>query len=213
MPGVKWTTAVEGFDRHIGKLNWSGQTPGRSRILEVFLRLATENGFNSVSMRMIAGALSIKAPSLYAHFEGGRDEIVAESLRWHFYKFGCAVLGEVRGVTDPQEGWERMVKVHVTQQLELPESNLWDLLVATDQVVGFLPKDLREEVDAWIDRYEALYRAAAHDMGFVQSRRSVQLVMTVLEGSNRWTDWDGKPRTLSTSVKLAQKASLALLAL
>jgi AcrR family transcriptional regulator len=213
VPAAKWLRAVDEFDEHINNQDWSGQTPGRSRILEVFLRLAIENGFNSVSMRMIARALSIKAPSLYAHFEGGRDEIVAESLRWHFYKFGCSVLDGIRGVTDPGEGWQRMVDIHVRQQLELPESNLWDLLVATDQMVGFLPADLREEVDTWIDRYEALYRAAAHDMGFGHSRRSVQLVMTVLEGANRWTEWDGKPQTLAAGVEVAQKASLALLSL
>ncbi|MEV7395073.1 TetR/AcrR family transcriptional regulator [Streptomyces sp. NPDC091215] len=213
MAEEQWPRAVEEFDRHLGELDWSRQSASRQAILEAFLRLATENGFNSVTMRMIAREMSIKAPSLYNHFPDGRDEIVAESLRWHFYKFGVALLDEVRGVPDPGEGWRRMVHVHLTRQIELPESNLWDLLVATDQVVHFLPSVLREEVDAWIDLYEALYRAAAEDMGFGPSVQQVKLVMTVLEGANRWAMWDGKPRSLASLAEKANRATLALLEL
>ncbi|MGW2888851.1 TetR/AcrR family transcriptional regulator [Streptomyces griseoruber] len=208
-----WPGAVEEFGQHLGKLDWSSQSASRRAILEAFLRLATENGFNSVTMRMIAKEMAIKAPSLYNHFPDGRDEIVAESLRWHFYKFGIAVLDEVRGVSDPREGWRRMVHVHLTRQIQLPESDLWDLLVATDQVVHFLPLALREEVDAWVDLYEALYRAAAEDMGFGPSVQQVKLVMTVLEGANRWAMWDGKPRSLAALVEKANTATLALLEL
>ncbi|MFJ9562721.1 TetR/AcrR family transcriptional regulator [Streptomyces fuscichromogenes] len=213
MTEERWPRAVEEFDKHLGELDWSRQSASRRAILEAFLRLATENGFNSVTMRMIAKEMSIKAPSLYNHFPDGRDEIVAESLRWHFYKFGVAVLDEVRGVQDPGEGWRRMVHVHLTRQIELPESNLWDLLVATDQVVHFLPPTLREEVDAWVDLYEALYRAAAEDMGFGPSVQQVKLVMTVLEGANRWAMWDGKRRSLAPLAEKANGATLALLEL
>ncbi|UUU19120.1 TetR/AcrR family transcriptional regulator [Streptomyces sp. DSM 40750] len=213
MTEERWPRAVEEFDKHLSELDWSHQSKSRRAILEAFLRLATENGFNSVSMRMIAKEMAIKAPSLYNHFPDGRDEIVAESLRWHFYKFGIAVLEEVRGVFDPKEGWHRMVHVHLTRQIQLPESDLWDLLVATDQVVHFLPSVLREEVDAWVDLYEALYRAAAEDMGFGPSVQQVKLVMTILEGANRWVTWDGKPRSLAVLVEKANTATLALLEL
>lgn len=207
-----WRNAVVAFEKHLGTLDWSHSTPGRNRILEAFLRLATENGFNSVSMRMIAKDVNIKAPSLYAHFEGGRDEIVAESLRWHFHRFGTAILEEIRNVEDPLDGWRRMVKVHVGRQLELPESNLWDLLVATDKFVGFLAPELRAELDQWVDEYESLYRAAAEDMGYGLATQQVRLVMTIIEGVNRWAGWDGKARTLAATVQTATSVSLELLA-
>ncbi|MFM9591788.1 TetR/AcrR family transcriptional regulator [Streptomyces scabiei] len=211
MTEERWPHAVEEFDKHLSELDWSHQSASRRAILEAFLRLATENGFNSVTMRMIAKEMSIKAPSLYNHFPEGREEIVAESLRWHFYKFGIALLEEVRGVQDPGEGWRRMVRVHLTRQIELPESNLWDLLVATDQVVHFLAPTLRQEVDAWVDLYEALYRAAAEDMGFGPSVQQVKLVMTVLEGASRWAMWDGRKRSLAPLAEKANRATLALL--
>ena len=87
------------------------------------------------------------------------------------------------------------------------------MLVATDQVVHFLPPALREEVDAWVDMYEALYRAAAEDMGFGPSVQQVKLVMTVLEGANRWAMWDGRKRSLAPLAEKANSATLALLEL
>jgi AcrR family transcriptional regulator len=62
--------------------DWSAQTPARQRIPRAFLRLATAHGFNSVTMRTLGRELDMKAPSLYSSFPRGKDEIVAESLRW-----------------------------------------------------------------------------------------------------------------------------------
>lgn len=212
MAKKRWPEAVARFDDHWGTLDWSRHSPSRLAVLEAFLRLATEHGFVSVSMRMMAKELNIKPASLYSHF-AGRDEIVAESLRWHFSKFGNAVLEEIREVADPTEGWRRMIRVHLTRQIELPESNLWDLLVATDQVVHYLPPDLRSEVDAWVDLYEGLYRAAAFDMGHGKRDEQVKLIMTILEGANRWYTSDGNQRRLAAAVERATNASFALLQL
>ncbi|MEU9885029.1 TetR/AcrR family transcriptional regulator [Sphaerisporangium sp. NPDC051011] len=207
----EWRHAFEDFEGHLLKLDWSNQTPSRRGILQAFLRLAIEHGFNSVSMRMIAREVKVKAPSLYAHFPDGRDEIVAESLRWHFYRFGMAIVEDVKEVTDPREAWRRMVRVHVIRQLTLPESNLWDLLVATDRMARFLPSSLREEADAWVDLYEALYRAAAADMGHESPARAVKFAMTILEGASRWAAWDGRRDSLDERVEEATTCTLALL--
>jgi AcrR family transcriptional regulator len=204
-----WRVACEEFEGSLLKLDWSQQTPSRRKILAAFLRLASEHGFNSVSMRMIAQEVGIKAPSLYAHFPS-RDEIVAESLRWHFYRFGMAIVEQIKGVDDPRVGWQRMVDVHVTRQLTLPESNLWDLLVATDQVVHFFPQPLRDEVDAWVDLYEALFRAAAADMGHESPTQIVKVAMTILEGANRWAMWDGKATSVRRCVEVATELTLSL---
>ena len=210
--GMRWPDTIDEFEGHLLKLDWSHQTPSRRRILSAFLQLATEHGFNSVSMRMIAAEVNIKAPSIYAHFPEGRDEIVAESLRWHFYRFGMAVVDEIRGVGDPAEGVRCMVKVHVSRQLALPESNLWDLLVATDALVHFFPDDLRQEVDAWVERYEELFRAAAVGVGCIAPVQQVKVVMTLLEGANRWAMWDGKQKSIPRCVDMATDLAFSLLA-
>ena len=181
----------ENLRQHLDKTDWSRQSPSRQRILEVFLRLAVENGFNSVSMRMLGKALDIKAPSVYSHFPGGRDEIVAESLRWHFHQFGTALLAEVDKESSADEYWDALVRVHVVRQLTLPESNLWDLLVASDRMAGFLPDGLRLEVTEWIELHEAMYRAAARALGVESPEEPVRIVVTLLEGATRWCQWSG----------------------
>jgi AcrR family transcriptional regulator len=178
--------AVERMRSHLNQFDWSAQSASRRLALEAFLRLANVHGFAAVTMRMLAKELNIKAPSLYAHFPDGKDEIVGDSLRWHFTKFGEAILEAVQEAATPEAFWNAMVEVHVRRQVELPESNLWDLLVATDASVHFLPADLRRDVDALVALYEDMYRAAAEDMGHEVSSDVLALVMTILEGATRW---------------------------
>lgn len=211
MGNRRWLSAVKDFEDHLNELDWSRQTPSQRAILEAFLRLVAENGFNAVSMRMIAKEMDLKPPTLYAHFPDGREEIVAESLRWHFYRFGTGLVDQIRDIAEPEDGWSAMVRVHVTGQVTIPESNLWDLLVATDELVHFLPEELRKEMDDWIDLYEALYRGAAQDLGYRTPARAVKMIMTILEGASRWITWDGNEASLASSVDEAVIASRAVL--
>ncbi|MBY4012751.1 TetR/AcrR family transcriptional regulator [Rhodococcoides fascians] len=184
------STSIDTFRRRLMKVDWSSQSPSRRQILEVFLVLALERGINSVSMRMIAQEIGIKAPSIYSHFPNGRNEILAEASRWHFYKFGTALLTALATCKDANQCWTAMVTVHTTRQLTLPESNLWDLLMATDKMVHTLPSEVREEADEMVVLYENLYRAAAREMGVSEPDGVVDIVMTLLEGATRWCDAD-----------------------
>ncbi len=186
MSSTSYKAARDTFAHRLEEWDWAGQRASRRRILEAFLELAIANGFNSVSMRTIANAVNIKPPSLYSHFPGGRDEIVAESLRWHFHRFGVALLEAVDQAQSAEEFWVCMVKLHFTRQVRLPESNLWDLLVATDTMAHILPRELRAQVDDWVNLHQNMYVAAAVDMGFTQAEERVKVVMTLLEGATRW---------------------------
>jgi AcrR family transcriptional regulator len=186
MSGTSYETAREAFAHRLEEWDWAGQGASRRHILEAFLELAIANGFSSVSMRTIANAVNIKPPSLYSHFPDGRDEIVAESLRWHFHRFGVALLDAVGQATSAEDFWDAMVRLHFTRQVRLPESNLWDLLVATDRMAGILPAALRAQVDDWLSLHQDMYVAAAVDMGFSQAEERVKVVMTILEGATRW---------------------------
>ncbi|MEU1953506.1 TetR/AcrR family transcriptional regulator [Nocardia rhamnosiphila] len=203
--------ASEDLRRHLDKYDWSGQSPARRNILGEFLRLATAHGFTSVSMRMLAKAIDIKAPSIYAHFPAGRDEIVAESLRWHFHQFGSAVLTGLEPATDAEQAWAAMVRVHLTRQLRLPESNLWDLLVATDKMAHFLPAEVRAEADNWVALYERLYVAAAAELGVAAPDEAIRIVMTLLEGATRWCDWHGDDAELEPLADRAVALTRAVL--
>ncbi|KRF24397.1 TetR/AcrR family transcriptional regulator [Phycicoccus sp. Soil803] len=196
--------ALERLREHLEQFDWSSQTPSRRAALEAFLRLSNVNGFGAVTMRALASELKIKAPSLYAHFPNGRDEIVAESLRWHFSKFGYAVIAKVEVTETAREFWEAMVREHLIRQVMLPESNLWDILVATDKIVRFLPPGLHAEVDRWVTHYEDLYRACAADMGMHETTdEHIHLVLTVIEGAGRWCDVETLPHAVDRATQVA----------
>ena len=190
MSGRSYEAARDAFALQLQEWDWAGQGASRRHILEAFLELAIANGFSSVSMRTIANAVNIKPPSLYSHFPNGRDEIVAESLRWHFHRFGMALLEAVGPATSAESFWDAMVRLHFTRQVKLPESNLWDLLVATDRMAHILPPALRNQVDDWVGLHQNMYVAAAADMGYTQAEERVKVVMTLLEGATRWASPD-----------------------
>ncbi|MFK0003090.1 TetR/AcrR family transcriptional regulator [Paenarthrobacter sp. NPDC090522] len=212
MSDRSYESASRAFESQLKEWNWTGQRAGRQNILEAFLELAIANGFNSVSMRTIANAVNIKPPSLYSHFPDGRDEIVAESLRWHFHRFGVALLEAVAPADNAEEFWDAMVKLHFTRQVRLPESNLWDLLVATDRMAGVLPKDLRAQVDDWVTLHEEMYIAAARDMGCPDAEEHVRVVATLLEGATRWAPRDCTDAELEVLADRAVTLSRAILA-
>ncbi|MDP9937597.1 AcrR family transcriptional regulator [Paenarthrobacter nicotinovorans] len=212
MSVTSYEAATQAFESRLEEWNWTGQKSGRQNILEAFLQLAIANGFNSVSMRTIANAVNIKPPSLYSHFPDGRDEIVAESLRWHFHRFGVALLEAVAPARNAEEFWDAMVRLHFTRQVRLPESNLWDLLVATDRMAEVLPKDLRAQVDDWVALHEQMYEAAARDMGCPEPAEHVRVVVTLLEGATRWAPTDCTDTELEVLADRAVTLSRAILA-
>jgi AcrR family transcriptional regulator len=59
----------------------------KERIKRESMRLFVERGVDAVSMRDIADAVGMKAPSLYAHFRG-RDELIGELFHASYAEYG-----------------------------------------------------------------------------------------------------------------------------
>lgn len=185
--------------KYLDGIDWNDLTPSRERIAEHFLLLAVENGLQSVSMRMLGEALGIKASSVYSHFPGGRDEIVSTTLKLYFHRFGRALLEEVSSATDAEDFWRKLVRVHLTRQIELPESNLWDIIIASDRMTHFLPSDIRNEIDLGIELHENMYFAAAESLGN-SNPEIVRMIITLLEGASRWNDGDTSDQNIESTV-------------
>ena len=205
--------ALEEFIRQFDSTGRETMSPAKRRVLETFLTLCVSHGMESVSMRTLAKELDIKAPSIYTHFPGGRDEIIAESLGSQFRGFSQALVNAVSGAPDASAFWDAMVRLHFTRQVELPESNLWDLIVATDRTAHVLPAGLSAQVENWVARYEALYVAAALDMGIDDTDRRVKIIMTVLEGATRWFEAGASPEVVRHGADQAVLICRHLLAL
>jgi AcrR family transcriptional regulator len=207
-PREQANAAVRDF---LSSRDWSAQTPARQRILVAFLSLATARGFGSVTMRTLGRELDMKAPSLYSSFPRGKDEIVAESLSWFTHRFARELLDAAEATTTPEEYWAALVRFHLAQQLQRPEADLWDLLVATDRVARFLSDEVRQEVASWVRLHENMYAAAAEEMGFRLSTKTTHVIFTLLDGAGRWAGWNGSDTDLRILMDYAVALSRSIL--
>ena len=91
-PGASLTTLgmdVKPFsEEFVSKGNGGGREPlSRDRICEVALDAIDEVGLECVSMRMLAGALGVKASSLYYHF-GSKEEVLTGVAEFLYRRLG-----------------------------------------------------------------------------------------------------------------------------
>lgn len=180
--------ARSSFKSHLDQTDWSELTNGRKRILEVFLRLASVEGYSAVTMRTLAKNANVKAASIYFHFPGGRSEIVSESLRWHYSNWGYKVIDAISAAQTVDEFWDKLVFAVLQHQVTLPASDLWDLLVRMDRIGGFLEPDFRREIDAWLALCSGLFEAAAIEMGYEPDRQTIRIIMSILDASTTWCE-------------------------
>lgn len=198
------------LERHLDQFDWSGLTPGRLNVLRAFLEVATAEGYAAVTMRNLSQVLKIKPPSLYSHFPGGRDEIVNESLRWHYYNFGIAVLEAVKSVNSTEDFLQAYVNVHITHQIQRPENNLWDILIASDRIGKFLQPEIRNEVNYWIALCAKLYQASAEAFGVKDSALKSKMALSFIDSASSWCNWNGKASDMPRVCALAKQSVMAI---
>lgn len=206
-------SARDQIAEHLAQFDWSSLTNGKRNVLQTFLTIASAQGYAAVTMRSLAKALNIKAPSIYSHFPDGKDDIVAECLRWHYYNFGIAMLDVIDTIDDTEQLFNKMVNVHFTRQVTIPESELWDMLVASDRAGQFLRSDIREEIYHWLGLCENLYLAVAKSLNATDLDTSVKLLLNILDGDTSWCKWDGTTVHLDKLNQEMLDASKRLLAI
>ncbi|MDK4730803.1 TetR/AcrR family transcriptional regulator [Rhizobium phaseoli] len=199
------------FKRHLDGCDWSELTAGRKRILEVFLRLASIEGYSAVTMRTLAKEASVKAASIYFHFPGGRSEIVAQSLRWHYSNWGYSILEAIDKASEPEQFWDVLVSAVARCQISIPASDLWDLLVRMDRAGGFLETEFRREIDHWLDLCADLFQASAAAIGYPVDRGRVNMIMSILDAGSNWSEWNGDAADLDAIAEQAIIVSRAIL--
>lgn len=176
---------------YLSQFDWNNLSKGQKKVLEAFLDVAITHGFTAVSMRSLAQALNMKAPSLYAHFPEGREQIVSQTLRWHYSQYGVNLLKVLSESSNLQECWDNAIEVHLANQIKKPESKLWDLMVATYNIGGWITPELGKEISYWSEFSERVYFSLAEAMGLNPTTEKIKLMMTILENATQWTNWDG----------------------
>lgn len=204
--------AAEELRAFLQNADWTHLAYRRRQILEAFVEIASAMGYESVTMRSIGERVDMKAPSIYRHFSG-REEIVTEAYRWHFYRFASAVLEAADQTTDVRGFWNSLVRVHLQRQLGSPENDMWDILLASDRIRGFLPAEARREYTEWLRLYDQMYVGAAVELGYPPSEagKLVRVVVKILDTGNEWCAWDGTDQHMQVCVDQAITLSQALL--
>lgn len=171
--------------------NWDQVSDRRIDILKVFLQLAATQGYSAITMRSLAAELKLKAPSIYSHFPGGKDEIISLSLRWQACVFGLEVLEGTSNAENAESFLDLLARQHCRVNLVSPENYLWDMIVSSDRVGKFLPMDLRDEMHAWIEICVQLYASAAEVLGYDDYQLKARQVITAIDAVHGWASWDG----------------------
>jgi AcrR family transcriptional regulator len=177
--------------------NWDQVSDRKIDILKVFLQLAATQGYSAITMRSLATALNLKAPSIYSHFPGGKDEIIGLSLRWQARVFGLEVLEATKGAEDAATLLDLLARCHGRVNLIKPENYLWDMIVASDRLGQFLPRDLRDEMHTWIDIWVRLYASAADALGYDDTDLKARQVLAAIDTVTTWGRWDGSEAELA----------------
>lgn len=175
------------------------------------MRLASIEGYSAVTMRTLAKEASVKAASIYFHFPGGRSEIVAQSLRWHYSNWGYSILEAIDKFSEPEQFWDALVSAVARCQISIPASDLWDLLVRMDRAGGFLETEFRREIDHWLDLCADLFQASAEAIGYAVDRGRVNMIMSMLDAGSSWSEWNGDAADLDAIAEQAIIVSRAIL--
>lgn len=100
----------------------------RERVKRQAMRLFVEHGIDAVSMRDIADAAGLKAPSLYAHFKS-REALVAEMFQAAYAEYGRR-LADAAATPGPFAG-TLAAMVRLICRLHAEDELLFDFLLLT----------------------------------------------------------------------------------
>lgn len=185
----------------------------KKAILEAFIRIATSDGYAAVTIRSLARAVDLKPPTIYSHFEDGKDQIVSEALRLHIHKYGGAVLDAFQHCNTPKSYWDALVRLHISQIITFQENEMWDLFMNMERINHVLGDDVHTQVMSWNDFYDSTFQSIALDLGFTCTMIKARSIRQLLDSSARWWQWDGTDENLLTACDYGNKLALAILAM
>ncbi len=133
----------------------TGVQPPKERIRREAMRLFVEHGVDAVSMRDIADAVGLKAPSLYAHFRS-REELIGDLFFASYADYGRRLAEAAGSPGRFARKLEAMVRVICALHAE--DEQLFNFLLLTQH--GFLRRVARDERNP----VEIICRAVAEAM-------------------------------------------------
>lgn len=160
----------------------------RERILEATYACVARYGISKTTVEDVAREARLSRATVYRHFPGGKDELVAETIRWETGRFFIRLAEAVVGAKGLAELLEeallfahRAIEEHSVLQRVLqtePELLLPQLSVDNERVLGWI----RSFLQSALDRHgvpEGVDPAAAADY-------LSRMVLSFIAAQGRW---------------------------
>lgn len=163
----------------------------RSEILQTAGQLFRESGYHATSMRDIASKLELRGSSLYTHISS-KEELLWEIVN-HAADTFMAQAQACISIDDPLARLDALLRGHLEVIMqELPRATVffhdWK----------FLSADLRSQIVARRDAYEAYFRQAIRDgvaagcLHVDDSELATLFVLSSLNWSYQWLQSEGR---------------------
>lgn len=130
----------------------------RERILEAVYACVARYGISKTTVEDVAREARLSRATVYRHFPGGKDELIAETIRWETGRFFIRLADAVTHTTGLAELLEealifahRAIEQHEVLQRVLqtePDLLLPQMSVDSERVLGWIRAFLRPAVDA-----------------------------------------------------------------
>ncbi|MGW5053797.1 TetR/AcrR family transcriptional regulator [Actinokineospora sp. NPDC004072] len=150
----------------------------REELLTAATRLFRDHGFHAVSMEDIGAAAGIAGPSIYRHFAGKSDILLAASRRMAD-RLAVGLADSLTAASGPRDALHRLARSYVDTVLRSD-----DLIAVYTNEIGNLPerdaKELRRLQRAYVAEWVRLVRELAPELGDAEARVVVQAALTVV---------------------------------
>jgi AcrR family transcriptional regulator len=161
----------------------AGPASRREELLTAATRLFRERGYHAVSMEEIGAAAGIAGPSIYRHFSGKADILVAAGYRMAD-RLHLDAERALREASDAADALDRLVRSYVDTVLR--SDNLMALFTADS--IGMAERDARELVRvqrAYVAEWVTLVVELAPAIGEREARIGVHAALTVVNDLTR----------------------------
>jgi TetR/AcrR family transcriptional regulator, cholesterol catabolism regulator len=167
----------------------------RDRILHAAIKMFGVCGFESTTMRNLAGEVGIKAPGIYNHF-GSKEEILNAAIEWAMRDFSRYVLGPDDPKDLPASRLEGIVMRHVGYQIaDAQVSKAFDFFMYSSAQERYVSQHARNQVRTLSRQYvnvvSDILRLIDHHLKPREARMRAIIITDLCDAVTRWYRVDG----------------------
>lgn len=163
----------------------------REELLSAATRLFRDHGFHAVSMEDIGAAAGIAGPSIYRHFAGKSDILLAASRRMAD-RLSLGLADSLTAAVSPRDALHRLARSYVDTVLRSD-----DLIAVYTNEIGNLPerdaKELRRLQRAYVAEWVRLLCELNPGLTETEARVVVQAALTVVNDLPRTRGVNDRP--------------------